>query len=47
MEHPIEWWESHYRATGRAKSYTAEQVKEYRAYIALAKQWMRLHGVEK
>jgi hypothetical protein len=44
MEHPIEWWEDHYKGVGRSEHYTAKQITEYRAYINLAKQWMKLHG---
>jgi hypothetical protein len=43
--HPLEWWEQHYRTLGRREKYTPAQVNEYRNFIALARYWMKLHGV--
>ena len=42
IEHPVAWWEEHFRSVGRAKGYSKAEVNEYRNYIALAKYWMRL-----
>jgi hypothetical protein len=47
LEHPLAWWEEHYKATGRAEKYTEQQVTEYRARIAHARAWMEAHGVAK
>ena len=43
--HPVAWWEEHYAAVGRRENYTAIQRNEYRNFIALAKDWMKLNGV--
>ena len=43
--HPVAWWEEHYAAVGRREDYTATQRNEYRNFIALAKDWMKLNGV--
>ena len=45
MEHPVAWWLEHYKAVGRSEGYSAKQVAEYRGYIALARHWMKIHGV--
>ena len=45
MEHPVAWWLEHYKAVGRSEGYSSKQVAEYRGYIALARRWMKIHGV--
>jgi hypothetical protein len=45
LHHPLTWWEGHYEAVGRKESYSAEQITEYRAHIAHARQWMEQYGV--
>ena len=44
--HPTAWWEEHYRAVGRRECYTDAQINEYRNFIAVAKYWMKLYGVD-
>ncbi len=34
-EHTIAYWLKHYRAIGRASNYSAQQIREYGAYIRL------------
>ena len=44
IEHPVAWWEEHFRSVGRAEGYSKAEINEYRNYIALAKYWMRLYA---
>lgn len=38
-DRPIDWWLAHYRDVGKIQGYTPDQIKEYGAYLRLAKRY--------